>query len=98
MSAVQALAAARVFGVHLELDGDDLLLKAAGPPPDVVRAALACHKPEVVRLLHSCRGRLLAGSLAGAHFHERVNLCPARGGLPRGDAEVRPSNAASSNG
>jgi hypothetical protein len=55
MSAVRALGAARAFGVHLELDGDDLLLEAVGPPPDAVLAALSRHKPEVVRLLNSAQ-------------------------------------------
>jgi hypothetical protein len=55
MSAVQVLGAARAFGVHLEADGDDLLLEASGPPPDAVLDALSRHKPEVVRLLHSAK-------------------------------------------
>jgi len=41
MSAVQALGAARAFGIHLELDGDDLLWEASGPPPDAVLEAPA---------------------------------------------------------
>ncbi len=36
MSAVQALGAARAFGIHLEADGDDLLLEASGPPPNAI--------------------------------------------------------------
>ena len=88
MSAVQALAAARAFGVHLELDGDDLLLKAAGPPPDAVLAALSRHKPEVVRLLHSAQD----GSSPDywhVYFHERVTFAELAGGLPRADAEAQ---------
>ena len=33
MSAAQALIAARAVGIHLEVDGDDLLWKASAPPP-----------------------------------------------------------------
>jgi hypothetical protein len=33
MSAAQALSAARAVGIHLEVDGDDLLLEASAPPP-----------------------------------------------------------------
>jgi hypothetical protein len=55
MSAVQALGAARACGVHLELDGDDLVLEAAGPPPDAVLDALSRHKADVVRIWHSAK-------------------------------------------
>jgi hypothetical protein len=51
MSAVQALGAARAFGIHLELDGDDLLLEASAPPPTAVLEALSQHKADVVRML-----------------------------------------------
>ena len=44
MSAIQALGAARAFGIHLQLDGDDLLLEASEPPPDAVLDALSRHK------------------------------------------------------
>jgi hypothetical protein len=33
MSMVQALKAARAAGIHLGIDGDDLVLEAAAPPP-----------------------------------------------------------------
>jgi hypothetical protein len=56
MSAVQALGAARAFGIHLELDGDDLLLEASAPPPAAVLEALSQHKADVVRILHSAKG------------------------------------------
>jgi hypothetical protein len=88
MSAVQALGEARAHGVHLELEGDDLLLEAAGPPPDEILAALSRHKPEVVRLLHSAQD---GSSPDYWHvlFHERTAFAEFDGGLPRADAEAQ---------
>jgi hypothetical protein len=88
MSAVQALGAARAFGIHLELDGDDLLLEASGPPPDAVLDALSRHKPEVVRLLHSAKD---GSSPEYWHilFHQRAAFAEFAGELPRADAEAQ---------
>ena len=88
MSAIQALGAARALGIHLELDGDDLLLEASGPPPDAVLAALSRHKPEVVRLLHSAKD---GSSPEYWHvlFHQRVAFAEFAGGLPRAEAEAQ---------
>ena len=88
MSAVQALGAARALGVHLEADGDDLLLEALGPPPDTVLAALSRHKPEVVRLLHSAKD---GSSPEYWHIllHQRAAFAEFAGGLPRPDAEAQ---------
>jgi len=88
MSAVQVLGAARAFGVHLEADGDDLLLEASGPPPDAVLDALSRHKPEVVRLLHSAKA---GHSPEYWHvlFHQRAAFAEFAGGLPRADAEAQ---------
>jgi hypothetical protein len=88
MSAVQALGEARARGVHLELDGDDLLLEAAGPPPDAILAALSRHKHEVVRLLHSAQD---GSSPDYWHvvFHERMAFAEFAGGLTRSDAEAQ---------
>ena len=51
MSAGQALRAARAAGIHLEVEGDDLLLEAPAPPPTAVLEALSQHKADVVRML-----------------------------------------------
>ena len=51
MSAVAALKAARAAGVHLGIDGDHLVLKAASAPPTAVLDALSRHKAEIVALL-----------------------------------------------
>jgi hypothetical protein len=88
MSAVRALGAARAFGVHLEADGDDLLLEASGPPPDAVLDALSRHKPEVVRLLHSAKEGC-SPEYWHVLFHQRAAFAEFAGGLPRADAEVQ---------
>jgi hypothetical protein len=88
MSAVRALGAARAFGVHLEADGDDLLLEASGPPPDAVLDALSRHKPEVVRLLHSAKEGC-SPEYWHVLFHQRAAFAEFAGGLPRADAEAQ---------
>jgi hypothetical protein len=88
MSAVQVLGAARAFGIQLELDGDDLLLEASGPPPETILAALSRHKPEVVRLLHSAKDGC-SPEYWHVLFHQRAAFAEFAGGLPRADAEAR---------
>ena len=51
MSAAQALSAARAVGIHLEVDGDDLLLEAPAPPPSAILEVLSQHKAEIVAVL-----------------------------------------------
>jgi hypothetical protein len=87
MSAVQVLGAARAFGIQLELDGDDLLLEAFGPPPETILAALSRHKPEVVRLLHSAKEA--SPEYWHVLFHQRAAFAEFAGGLPRADAEAQ---------
>ena len=85
MSAFQALGAARAFGIHLEPDGDDLLLEASEPPPDAVLDALSRHKPEVLRLLHSAKDgasdatTIMAPSRWGGLSSRKTNSrCPTK--------------------
>jgi hypothetical protein len=88
MSAVQALGAARAFGIRLELDGDDLLLEASAPPPDAVLEALSQHKADVVRILHSARD---GSSPEYWHvlFHQRAAFAEFACGLPGPEAEAQ---------
>jgi hypothetical protein len=87
MSAVQALGAARAFGIHLELDGDDLLLEASEPPPDAVLEALSQHKADVVRILHSAKDGC-SPEYWHVLFHQRAAFAELSVGLPRADAEA----------
>ena len=88
MSAVQALGTARAFGIHLELDGDDLLLEASGPPPDAVLDALSRHKAEVVRILYSAKDGCSL-EYWQVLFHQRVAFAEFAGGLPCNEAEAQ---------
>jgi hypothetical protein len=51
ISATDALEAARHSGVHIRLDGDDLVLEAPSAPPPAVLDALSRHKVSIIALL-----------------------------------------------
>ena len=53
MSAAEALLAARVAGVRVSIDGNDLVLEASTPPPPEVLDLLQRHKTDVATLLGS---------------------------------------------
>ena len=88
MNAIEALKAARVAGIELALDGDDLVLSAASAPPTAVLNSLSRHKTEIAALL-----RLGHDGWSGedwlAFFDERAGIAQFDGGLSRGEAEAR---------
>jgi hypothetical protein len=88
MSAVQALGAARAFGIRLELDGDDLLLEASAPPPTAVLEALSQHKADVVRMLRLAKD-VWSPEDWQLFFDERAAFAEFSVGLPRADAEAQ---------
>ena len=51
MNAVTVLNAASAAGVHIEIDGCDLVFQADVPPPPEIVSALMCHKAEIITLL-----------------------------------------------
>ena len=76
MSAVPALRVARAAGIELGLDGDDLLLQAAAPPPASILDLLSANKPAIVALLRrSDPGR--------TPIDERSVLVVDKAGVPR---------------
>jgi hypothetical protein len=88
MSAAEAIMAARAAGVKLGIDGDDLVLEAAAPPPDTVLDLLSRHKLDIVAQLRPHQD----GSLVEdwwAFFDERVAIAESGGRLPRPEAETR---------
>jgi hypothetical protein len=97
MSAGQALRAARAAGIHLEVEGDDLLLEAPAPPPTAVLDALSRHKAEIVRILHPAKDGWSAEDWR-LYFEERAaspsSTVDYRALRPR----LRHSNAALSRG
>ena len=51
MSATEAIEAARAAGIHIAIDGDDLVLEASAPPSPVVLDVLSRNKAHVVAML-----------------------------------------------
>jgi hypothetical protein len=51
MSAREALALAEAYGVHVEVEGDSLLLKADHEPAEEVRDALKTNKRDIITFL-----------------------------------------------
>jgi hypothetical protein len=86
MSAAEALSAAQ--GVRITVEGDDLMLEAATPPPAAVLDDLSRHKADIVVLLR--RGRD-SWSDEGwrAFFDERAGITEFDGGLSRAEAETQ---------
>ena len=86
MSVHEALKAARAAGIALALDGGDLVLSAAAPPPEAVMSALYQHKVEIMALLWP-DGWSREDWLA--FFDERAGVVEFDGGLQRATAEAR---------
>ena len=87
MSAADALKAARVAGIELALDGDDLVLEASTAPPAAVFDALARHKAEIVALLRSGKDGWTVEDWR-IFFEERAGIVEFDGGAPRRWAEA----------
>ncbi len=51
MSAAEAITAARSAGIRIQVEGDDLVLEAAAPPPPAVLDLLSRHKAGILALL-----------------------------------------------
>ena len=88
MSAAQALKAARAVGIHLEVDGDDLLLEAPAPPPSAILEVLSQHKAEIVAVLRPGPDGWSAEDWQ-VFFDERAGIIEFDGGLPRAEAEAQ---------
>ena len=88
MSAVNALKAARTAGIHIEIDGNDLLLKATSPPQASILDLLSRHKSGIVVLLRPGRDGWSAEDWQ-VFFDERAGILEFDGGLPRPEAEAR---------
>jgi hypothetical protein len=86
MSAAQALSAARAVGIHLEVDGDYLLLEASAPPPTAILDGLSQHKAEIVAVLRPGRDGWSAEDWR-SFFEERAAIAEFDGGPSRTEAE-----------
>ena len=88
VSAATALMAARAAGIHLGVDGGDLVLEAPAPPPADVLDLLARHKAGVVALLRP-GGKGWSAADWMAFYDERAGIVEFDAGLPRAEAEAR---------
>ena len=88
MSAIETLKAARAAGVHLGIDGDDLVLEAASAPPAAVLGALSRHKAEIMVLLRPAEDGWSAEDWQ-VFFDERAGFVEFDGGLPHAEAEAQ---------
>jgi hypothetical protein len=97
MSAFQALDAARAAGVEVRLDGNDLVLSAAGEAATDVMDMLRRHKLSIVALLQQdLRQKRLLHLVYPwdpddwrAYFEERAAIIEYDSRLPRAQAEAR---------
>jgi hypothetical protein len=87
MSAMQALNAARVAGVNVGIDGEDLVPQAPAPPPPAVIEALSRYKAKILAMLWPANDGWRPGDWK-AFFDERAGILQFDGGLPKLAAEV----------
>lgn len=88
MSAAQVLREARAVGIHLAVEGEDLLLEASAPPPSAVLEALSRHKNEILAMLRRGHNRWSTEDWR-LFFEERAAIAEFDGGLPRNKAEAQ---------
>lgn len=88
MSAAEAVMKARAAGIHLGVEGDDLVLEAAAAPPPAVLDQLSRLKPAIVLWL---RPGADGWSVEDWHtfFDERAGIAEFDGRLPRDQAKAR---------
>jgi hypothetical protein len=86
MNAIAALRSASANGIYVALEGTDLILDAALPPPQDVVDALKCNKAEIIALLWTEKSCWSHEEWL-AFFDERAAIVEFDGGLPRDEAE-----------
>ena len=87
MSAVETIEAARIAGVRVVLDGEDLVLEAQSQPSSTLLDALSQHKADIVELLRTGSDGWSAEDWQ-VFFDERAGIAEFDGGLPRPEAEA----------
>lgn len=90
VSAVNALNVARMAGIEIQLDGDDLMLEASAQPASDVLALLSRHKVAIVAFLRPGTDGWSAEDW-WALFDERAGIAEFDGGLPQDQAEAHAS-------
>jgi hypothetical protein len=88
MSPAEVLAAAWVVGIRIRIDGNDLVLTAQAPPPDMILDALARNKAAIVELMRPCKDGWTVQDWRML-FDERAGIAEFDGGLLRVEAEIQ---------
>ena len=58
MNAAEVIKEAAVAGIQIAIEGDGLSLEATAPPPKAIIELITQHKPEIINLLRTGRGRI----------------------------------------
>ncbi len=88
MSAATVVIEARAAGIRLGVEGDDLVLEAAAPPPPAVLDLLSRHKAAIVVWLRPGPDGW-SGDDWHSYFDERAGIAEFDCGLSRSQAEAR---------
>ena len=88
MSAAHALKSARAVGIRVRIDGDDLELEAAAPPPPGMLDLLSLHKADLLTLLRPANDGWSPEDWQ-VFFEERAAIAEFDSGLVRVAAEAR---------
>jgi len=88
MNAAETLQAARRAGIKFCVEGDDLILEAAAPPPAEIIELLARRKPAIIGLLRSEQDGWAPDDWL-AFFDERAGIAEFDGGMSRPEAEAQ---------
>ena len=88
MSAAKAVMEARAAGIRLGVEGNDVVLDAAAPPPPAVLDLLSRYKTAIVLWLRPGADGWSAEDWQ-VFFDERAGIAEFDGGLPRDQAEAR---------
>ena len=88
MSAVRAVMEARTAGIQVGVEGDDLVLEAAAPPPSAVLDLLSRHKAAIVWWLRPGADGWSPED-EQVFFDERAGIAEFDGGLSRPEAEAQ---------
>ena len=88
MSAAHALKSARAIGIRVRIDGHDLELEAAAPPPPALLDLLSLHKADLLKLLRPANDGWSTEDWQ-VFFDERAGIAQFDGGLSRAEAERR---------
>jgi hypothetical protein len=87
MSATEALKEARAAGIHVNIDGDDLVLEAPAPPSPALLSLLKHHGASILALLQPKKDGWTAEDWHTL-FEERAEIGEYKGGLSQHRAEA----------